>query len=191
MIRRPDQSLPPPPPRPYATGDQNSVRVFQQTLLLSADGAGRLVCVDGHRCLAAAAGCGCWMLSVPLADDCHSYNCRLELSAAGGAVGLRTTAAVLPGQPLKMWFPPDLQLMLHVPFLTPANIRGEWSGRQPGERDWTRCAHSASQGVVCRVPWTFRNEIKCTSREDGPIQCYRGNRRKRPKDNFLTHRTNS
>lgn len=92
-------------------------------MLLSVDNAGRLVCADGHRC-PAAADCSCWILSVPLADDCHAYNCRLTLLAAG-TVGLHTTAAVPPGQPLKMWFPPDLQLMLHVPFLTPVNIRGK------------------------------------------------------------------
>lgn len=92
-------------------------------VLLSVDDAGRLVCADRHsRC--PVAGCGCWILSVPLADDCHSYNCRLTLLAAG-TVTLRTTAPVPPGQPLKMWFPPDLQLMLHVPFLTPVNIKGE------------------------------------------------------------------
>jgi len=44
---------------------------------------------------------------------------------AAGTVGLHTTAAVPPGQPLRMWFPPDLQLMLHVPFLAPVNIRGK------------------------------------------------------------------
>lgn len=91
-------------------------------MLLSADDTGRLTCVDGHRC--PVADCNCWILSVPLAEDCHAYNCRLAILAPG-TVGLHTTATVMPGQPLKMWFPPDVQLMLHVPFLTPANIRGE------------------------------------------------------------------
>ncbi|XP_026814114.1 zinc finger protein 574-like isoform X2 [Rhopalosiphum maidis] len=90
--------------------------------LVSVDDAGRLVYVNGHRC--SAADCSCWILSVPLAEDCHAYNCRLSLLAVG-AVGLYTTTAVMPGQPLKMWFPPDLQLMLHVPFLTPVNIKDE------------------------------------------------------------------
>lgn len=92
-------------------------------MLLSVDDAGHLVRVEnGHRCSTTA--CGCWMLSVPLAEDCHSYNCRLDVLAAG-TIELRTTTAVLPGQQLKMWFPPSLQLRLHVPFLTPVNIRGE------------------------------------------------------------------
>ncbi|XP_025204714.1 zinc finger protein 778 [Melanaphis sacchari] len=90
--------------------------------LVSVDDTGRLVCANGHHC--SAADCSCWILSVPLADDCHTYNCRLSLLAVG-TVGLHTTAAVMPGQSLKMWFPPDLQLMLHVPFLTPVNIKDE------------------------------------------------------------------
>ncbi|KAE9537457.1 hypothetical protein AGLY_006480 [Aphis glycines] len=90
--------------------------------LVSVDDAGRLVYANGHLC--STADCSCWILSVPLADDCHAYNCRLSLLAVG-TVGLHTTTAVMAGQPLKMWFSPDLQLMLHVPFLTPVNIKDE------------------------------------------------------------------
>lgn len=102
-----------------------------QKNLVSVDDAGRLVYANGHRC--STADCSCWILSVPLADDCHAYNCRLSL-LAGGTVGLHTTTAVMPGQPLKMWFSPDLQLMLHVPFLTPVNIKGKLYDTPPRSR---------------------------------------------------------
>ncbi|CAI6350542.1 unnamed protein product [Macrosiphum euphorbiae] len=108
---------------PPGSDDVSSATTGSKTTLsVSVDDAGRLVCEAAGRC--PAADCSCWILSVPLADDCHAYNCRLSLLAAG-TLGLHTTAAVMPGQPLKMWFPPDLQLMLHVPFLTPVNIRDE------------------------------------------------------------------
>ncbi|VVC32056.1 Zinc finger C2H2-type [Cinara cedri] len=107
---------------PAAVDPSRTASSSGKRILLSVNEAGLLVCVEGTHC--PVAGCNCWILSVPLADDCHAYNCRLSLMAAG-TVGLHTTAAVLPGQQLKMWFPPDLQLMLHVPFLTPVNIRDE------------------------------------------------------------------
>ncbi|XP_025420593.1 zinc finger protein 568-like [Sipha flava] len=117
--RRADRSQEDHPPPP-CSGNR------KYKMLVSANDEGRLVCENApsSRC-PAAAGCSCWILSVPLAEDCHTYNCRLALLAASGTVVLHTTAAVLPGQPLKMWFPHDLQLMLHVPFLTPVNIRDE------------------------------------------------------------------
>ncbi|KAF0760512.1 zinc finger protein 585A-like isoform X1 [Aphis craccivora] len=103
--------------KPKAQTVKNSVH---KKNLVSVDDAGRLVYANGHRC--SKADCSCWILSVPLADDCHAYNCRLSRLAVG-TIGLHTTSAVMAGQPLKMWFSSDLQLMLHVPFLTPVNIK--------------------------------------------------------------------
>lgn len=133
-----------------------TAKLFLQ-ILLSVDETGLLVCVDGTRC--PVVGCKCWILSVPLADDCHAYNCRLSLMAAG-TVRLYTTAAVVPGQQLKMWFPPDLQLMLHVPFLTPVNIKGE---RYRSACLRRRYRHYTRPSIIIRLRFTVCSPHCCDS----------------------------
>ncbi|XP_050539506.1 zinc finger protein 699 [Daktulosphaira vitifoliae] len=97
-------------------------KISRKKIVLSMDKLGRLVCVEGNNC--PVVGCSCWILLVPLAEDCHAYNCTITLLAAG-TIAMHMTSATIPGDSLRMWFPPDLQLMLHVPFLTPINIKDE------------------------------------------------------------------
>jgi hypothetical protein len=63
-----------------------------------------------------------------------------------------------------MWFPHDLQLMLHVPFLTPVNIRGELVAI-PYPRAITQSKRAVGPTLCVRPSrsaagrWLFFNEL--------------------------------
>lgn len=74
--------------------------------------------IDGHQ----------WLAHVRLADDVQSINAVLEpatRTAHGGQVRVRCLRDLRAGDELQLWFSAELLARLAIPFLTPANIRGQ------------------------------------------------------------------
>jgi hypothetical protein len=65
----------------------------------------------------------CWVRSVQLAKDVHSFNVILEKLEPNKLV-IRTVNSVKECDELVMWFAEELQAELGIPFLTPTNIQG-------------------------------------------------------------------
>lgn len=81
-----------------------------------------------------------WVRAVRLSDDCHSFNLQLRLQSPSSyketsatsntsqapELLLQTTKPVESGQELLLWFSEDIQAMLQIAFLIPANIQGSF-----------------------------------------------------------------
>lgn len=66
-----------------------------------------------------------WIKQMRLSNDVHSNNCLLELTPEK-MLRLRTLCNVNDGNELVLWFSEDILALMFIPFLTPANIRGEY-----------------------------------------------------------------
>lgn len=67
---------------------------------------------------------GSWIKHLRLAANVHFQNVSLEV-AKGRKLRVRVIAGVQVGEEVQMWFSPEILIAMQIPFLTPANIKGE------------------------------------------------------------------
>lgn len=65
-----------------------------------------------------------WIKSLKLSDDTHSNNALLE-TVNQKQLHVRIVKDLQPGEEILLWFSEELLALMYIPFLTPANIRGE------------------------------------------------------------------
>lgn len=66
-----------------------------------------------------------WIKSMKLSNDTYSNNAILE-TCNQKQLHVRIIRNVQPGEEILLWFSEEILAWMYIPFLTPANIRGEW-----------------------------------------------------------------
>lgn len=67
---------------------------------------------------------GSWIKHLKLAANVHYQNVCVEVSK-GRKIRVRCVADVKVGEEIQLWFSPEVSIAMQIPFLTPANIKGE------------------------------------------------------------------
>lgn len=67
---------------------------------------------------------GTWIRQLKLAANVHYQNVCVEV-AKGRTVRVRCVADVKIGEEVQLWFSPEILLAMQIPFLSPANIKGQ------------------------------------------------------------------
>lgn len=68
---------------------------------------------------------GAWIKHLKLATNVHYQNASLEVAAKGRKIRIRIISDIKVGDEIQMWFSQEVLLAMQIPFLTPANIKGE------------------------------------------------------------------
>lgn len=67
---------------------------------------------------------GAWIRHLKLAANVHYQNVSLEV-AKGRRIRVRAVADVKVDEEIQLWFSPEVLIAMQIPFLTPANIKGQ------------------------------------------------------------------
>lgn len=65
-----------------------------------------------------------WIRQLKLAANVHFQNVSVEV-AKGRRIRVRVVADVKVGEEMQLWFSPQVLIAMQIPFLTPANIKGQ------------------------------------------------------------------
>lgn len=65
-----------------------------------------------------------WIKNIRLSNDTYSNNALLEITS-NRQLRIRISKNVRPNEEVLLWFSEEILALMYIPFLTPANIRGE------------------------------------------------------------------
>lgn len=68
---------------------------------------------------------GAWIKHLRLAANVHFQNVAVEVAKGGRRIRVRVVADVKVGEEIQLWFSPEVLMAMQIPFLSPANIKGQ------------------------------------------------------------------